>query len=154
MRMSWAVLNAPPAPPVPEPLFPILLRALRIILPSQKYDEALITTKITSLRDRREKLCEPFFEKNIDNENLKDLLPQTILSGYDLRPICKYHNYVCRTERFKNSRMTKMHAKALTCFNFFNFHSVSTKFRIDIEHVIVTNRIFFVFRIATFLAGK
>ena len=44
-----------------------------------------------------------FFEKNIDNENLKDLLPQTILSGYDLRPICKYHNYVCRTERFKNS---------------------------------------------------
>ena len=78
-------------------------RALRIILPSQKYDEAQITINITSLRDRREKLCEHFFEKNIDNENLKDLLPQTILSGYDLRPICKYHNYVCRTERFKNS---------------------------------------------------
>jgi hypothetical protein len=78
-------------------------RASRIILPSQKYDEALITTNITSLRDRREKLCEHFFEKNIDNENLKDLLPQTILSGYDLRPICRYHNYVCRTERFKNS---------------------------------------------------
>jgi hypothetical protein len=59
---------------------------LRTILPSQKYDEALITTNITSLRDRREKLCEHFFEKNIDNEKLKDLLPQTILSGYDLRP--------------------------------------------------------------------
>jgi hypothetical protein len=47
-----------------------------------------------------------------------------------------------------------MHAKALTCFNFFNFHPVSTKFRIDIEHVILRNRMFFVFRIATFLAGK
>ena len=54
----------------------------------------MITTNITSLRDRREKLCEYFFEKNIDNENLKDLLAQAILSGYDLRPICKYHNYV------------------------------------------------------------
>ena len=69
----------------------------------QKYDEALITTDITSLKDRRDKLCEHFFEKNIDNENPKDLLPQTILSEYDLRPICKYHNYVCRTGRFKNS---------------------------------------------------
>jgi hypothetical protein len=59
-------------------------RALRIILPSQKYDEALITTNITSLRYRREKLWEHFFEKNIDNENI-------------------YHNYVCRTVRFKNS---------------------------------------------------
>jgi hypothetical protein len=35
------------------------------------------------------------------------------------------------------SRLTKMHAKALTCFNFFNFHPVSTKFCIDIEHVIL-----------------
>ena len=53
-----------------------------------------------------------------------------------------------------NSRLTKMHAKALTCFNFFNFHPVPTKFGIDIEHVILTNRMFFVLRIATFLAGK
>jgi hypothetical protein len=51
------------------------------------------------------------------------------------------------------ARLTKMHAKALTCFNLFNFHPVSTKFRIDTEHVILTNRMFFVFRIATFLAG-
>ena len=86
-----------------EDIEKIQKRALRIILPSQKYDEALLTTNISSLRDRRKKLCEHFFEKNIDNENLEDLLPQTILSGYDLRPICKYHNYVCRTERFKNS---------------------------------------------------
>jgi hypothetical protein len=52
------------------------------------------------------------------------------------------------------ARLTKMHAKALTCLNFFNFHPVSTKFRIDIENVILTNRMFFVFRVATFLAGN
>ena len=54
-----------------EDIEKIQKRALKIILPSQKYDEALITTNITSLRDRREKLCEHFFEKNMDNENLK-----------------------------------------------------------------------------------
>jgi hypothetical protein len=44
-----------------------------------------------------------------------------------------------------NSRLTKMHAKALSCFNFFNFHPVSTKFPINIEHIILTNRMVFVF---------
>jgi hypothetical protein len=53
-----------------------------------------------------------------------------------------------------STRLTKMHAEALTGFNFFNFYPVSTKFPINIEHVILTNRMFFVFRIATFLAGK
>jgi hypothetical protein len=43
----------------------------------------------------------------------------------------------------ERTRLTKMHAKALTCFNFFNFHPVSTKFPINIEHVILTNRMFF-----------
>jgi hypothetical protein len=52
------------------------------------------------------------------------------------------------------TRLTKMHAKAPTCFNFFNVHPVSTKFPMNIEHVILKNRMVFVFRIATFLAGK
>ncbi len=86
-----------------EDIEKIQKRALKIILPSQKYEEALITTDIRPLRGRREKLCEHFFEKNIDSEKLKDLLPEPVLSGYDLRPMCGYHNYVCRTERFKNS---------------------------------------------------
>jgi hypothetical protein len=47
-----------------------------------------------------------------------------------------------------------MHAKAPTCFNFFNFHPVSTKFPVYIENTILTHRMFFVFRIATILAGK
>ena len=78
-------------------------RAFRIILPTQKYDEALTKTNIMSLRNRREKLCEQFFETNISNEKLKDLLPQTTLYEYELKSVPKYHNYLCRTERFKNS---------------------------------------------------
>ena len=75
-------------------------RAFRIIFPLQKYGEALITTNIMSLRDRREKLCEQFFEMNITNEKL---LPQTISHSYELKSVSKYPNYICRTERFKNS---------------------------------------------------
>jgi hypothetical protein len=44
------------------------------------------------------------------------------------------NNYLCNNLEH-NSRLTKMHAKEPTCFNFFNFHPVSTKFPINIEHV-------------------
>ena len=47
-------------------------------------------------------------------------------------------------------RLSKMHAKTPICFNFFNFHPVSSKFSMNIEHIILTNRMFFVFGIATF----
>ena len=36
-------------------------------------------------------------------------------------------------------RLKKMHANAPPCFNFFNFQPVSTKFSINVEHVILTN---------------
>ena len=49
-----------------------------------------------------------------------------------------------------DTRLTKMHAKALTCFNFFNFHPVSTKFRIGMEHVIPRNRMFLFFELLHF----
>ena len=48
------------------------------------------------------------------------------------------------------TRLSKMHAKTPICFNFFNFHPVSSKFSMNIEHIILTNRMFFVFGIATF----
>ena len=86
-----------------EEIEKIQKRAFRIILPIQKYDEALTKTNIMSLRNRREKLCEQFFETNISNEKLKDLLPQTTLYEYEQKSVPKYHNYLCRTERFKNS---------------------------------------------------
>ena len=62
-----------------EEIEKIQKRAFRIILPTQKYDNALSKTNIMSLRNRQEKLCEQFFETNISNEKLKDLLPQTTL---------------------------------------------------------------------------
>jgi hypothetical protein len=40
------------------------------------------------------------------------------------------------------ARLSKMHAKSPICFNFFNFHSVSTKFPTNIEHIILTNHVF------------
>ena len=86
-----------------EEIQKIQKRAFRIILPTQKYDDALSKTNIMSLRNRREKLCEQFFETNISNEKLKGLLPQTTLYEYELKSAPKYHNYLCRTERFKNS---------------------------------------------------
>jgi hypothetical protein len=70
---------------------------------------------------------------------------------FDIAVVIKSGVLAC----FKNiSRLPKMHAKALTCFNFFNFRPVSIKFPIHIKNVILTNRMVFVFRIATFLAGK
>ena len=59
-----------------EEIEKIQKRAFRIILPTPKYDDALSKTNIMSLRNRREKLCEQFFETNISNEKLKGLLPQ------------------------------------------------------------------------------
>ena len=68
-----------------------------------------------------------FLFQNIDNENLKDLLPQTILSGYDLRPICKHHNYICRTERFKNSFLPQSILQATV--KRYLFQSLRSKFQ-------------------------
>jgi hypothetical protein len=36
------------------------------------------------------------------------------------------------------------------CYNFFNFHADCTKFSIDIEHIILTNRAVFVFGLFIF----
>ena len=36
------------------------------------------------------------------------------------------------------------------CYNFFNFHADCTKFSIDIEHIILTNRAVFIFGLFIF----
>ena len=60
-------------------------RALRIILPSLSYREALCFTGITTLKDRRESLCSTFFNKNRQNDKLVELFPEFSSVGYDLR---------------------------------------------------------------------
>ena len=85
-----------------EEIEKIQKRAFRIILPTQKYDEALTKTNIMSLRNRRENVVDA-------NSSLrrvflmKNFLPQTTLYEYELKSVPKYHNYLCRTEHFKNS---------------------------------------------------
>ena len=49
--------------------------------------------------------------------------------------------------------LSKMHAKVPVCFNFFNFHPVCTIYPINIEHIILTNRMLF-FSELLLLAGK
>jgi hypothetical protein len=47
----------------------------------------------------------------------------------------------------RSSRLAKSSPKSpdQRCCNFFNFHADCTKFSIDIEHIILTNRAVFVF---------
>jgi hypothetical protein len=47
-----------------------------------------------------------------------------------------------------------MHAKTPICFNFFNFHPVSSKFSMNIEHIILTNRMFFVLGVKILLTSS
>ena len=78
-------------------------RALRISLPLMSYREARNFTGIPLLKARRETLCEQFFKKNENNDKLSELLHHKATADYDMRPRCKYNNYLCRTERFRKS---------------------------------------------------
>ena len=60
-------------------------RALRNIFPSLSYRDALNSTGIVSLTDRRESLCNSFFKQNGQNDKLVDLFPELSSVGYDLR---------------------------------------------------------------------
>ena len=86
-----------------EDIEKIQRRALRISLPLMSYREAQNFTGIPLLKARRETLCEQFFKKNENNDKLSELLHHKATADYDMRPRCKYNNYLCRTERFRKS---------------------------------------------------
>ena len=77
-------------------------RALKIIAPSSSYGEALKITGITTLYDRRE---------NMNNDKMTDLFPDPYTSNYDLGLPRKFNNYVCKTDRFKQSFSLQMISK-------------------------------------------
>ncbi len=80
-------------------------RVLKIIVPSLSYCEALTITNLTTLRERRRKLCEQFLQKNKNSDRLNELLPDLKTSNYitcDHR-INIIYMYECKTDRFKNS---------------------------------------------------
>ena len=78
-------------------------RTLRILFPVMSYREARHFTGISLLKERRETLCEQFFKRNENNDKLSELLHHKATTDYDMRPRCKYSNYLCRTERFRKS---------------------------------------------------
>ena len=78
-------------------------RVLKITVPSLSYCEALTITNLTTLRERRTKLCEQFLQKNKNSGRLNELLPDLKTSNYNLRSQDKYNTYECKTDRFKNS---------------------------------------------------
>jgi hypothetical protein len=68
-----------------------------------RHYEARNFTGIPLLKARRETLCEQFFKKNENDDKLSELLHHKAIADYDMRPRCKYNNYLCRTERFRKS---------------------------------------------------
>ena len=86
-----------------EDIEQIQRRAFRILFPLMSYREARDFTGIPLLKERRESLCEQFFKKNENNDKLSELLHHKATTDYDMRPRCKYSNYLCRTERFRKS---------------------------------------------------
>ena len=86
-----------------EDIEQIQLRAFRILFPLISNREARDFTGIPLLKERRESLCEQFFKKNENNDKLSELLHHKATTDYDMRPRCKYSNYLCRTERFRKS---------------------------------------------------
>ena len=86
-----------------EDIEQIQRRAFRILFPLMSYREARDFTGIPLLKERRESLCEQFFKMNENNYQLSELLHHKAATDYDMRPRCKYRNYLCRTERFIKS---------------------------------------------------
>ena len=86
-------------------------RALKIMLPSLSYREARELADLPLLKTRRDGLCDQFFAKNGNKNNIREhLIPKTS-SDYDLRSTCKYMNFLCKTDRFRNSFLPQIISK-------------------------------------------
>lgn len=79
-------------------------RVLRIITPSMSYQEALVTSKLPTLEERRSKITQTFFQ-NMQNPShkLHYMLPKPQTKTYYTRSASKYPLPKCYTERYKNS---------------------------------------------------
>ena len=79
-------------------------RALIIICGLNSYKRNLEISELTTLRDRRQKLCCQFFQdmKNSDHK-LSYMLPQESTTNYDLRHLNTLAVPFCKTNRYMNS---------------------------------------------------
>ena len=82
-------------------------RALRIILPSANYTDALEACNLVSLYDRREVLSTSLFREicNDSSHKLHHLLPEVNKCRSNLRSKRTFNVPICKTNRLKNSFM-------------------------------------------------
>ena len=79
-------------------------RAMKIIFSDMDYPSALQKSGLSTLENRRNKLCYSFFQKMQNpNSSIHDILPVKVSSQYALRQNKKYRLPKIRTSRFKNS---------------------------------------------------
>ena len=79
-------------------------RALIIICGLNSYKRNLEISELTTLRERRHKLCYHFFQDmNKPEHKLHHLLPQERTANYDLRHSNRLEVPFCRTNRYMNS---------------------------------------------------
>lgn len=79
-------------------------RALKIIFPELPYREALATSGLPTLRDRRESLCRKFFHAMLQpGHRLHNLLPERRHMSYHLRNRSMLPPLRARHERFKRT---------------------------------------------------
>ena len=80
-------------------------RALRIIYPQATYADALVTSNLTTLYERRNMLTVKLFNEITSNESHKlySLLPEPNTCEVNLRTKRSFNVPMCRTNRLKNS---------------------------------------------------
>ena len=79
-------------------------RALRIVFPDLSYSEALTQAHLTTLHDRRDKLCRRFFHSIMSpTHKLHSLLPNQRVIHYSLRRQSIYPRIVTKHERYRKT---------------------------------------------------
>ena len=68
-------------------------------------------TDLPLLKTRRDELCDQFFAKNESNSKVYEHLICKTSLDYDTRSKCKYKNFLCKTDRFKNSFLPRTISK-------------------------------------------
>ena len=93
-------------------------RALAIISPNQSYEHNLQKFNLTTLKDRRMKLCDKLFSsiKSSESHKLHNLLPPLQEENYDIRKKRVFNIPMIRTERFKRTFIPSM-CKSLQHFD-------------------------------------
>lgn len=79
-------------------------RFLRRVYPDMSYADAIKTSKLDLLSDRRSAACRKLFEEAQDRgHKLNSLIPQKKVCSYSLRRCSKFFLHRIRTDRYKKS---------------------------------------------------